>query len=116
MAKVEISEILKNQILKKFKQESKIIFKLMFSLEENPRKGKLLGVVGGIAIKEMRYKSFRFYFVTDNEKLRFFDEDNLKSLLIRFIKMSDKKDQQEVIENIKKILINFNVDDFKKVR
>ena len=32
-------------------------------LEHNPRKGKLVGVVGGILIKEIRYKNYRFYFL-----------------------------------------------------
>ena len=32
-------------------------------MEENPNKGKLLGNVGGIVIKEIKYKNFRFYFV-----------------------------------------------------
>ena len=63
MAKVTISEALKDEILKKFKEESKVIFRQIYSLEENPNKGKLLGNVGGIVIKEIKYKNFRFYFV-----------------------------------------------------
>ena len=35
------------------------------------------------------------------------DESNLIDLLIRFVRMSNKKDQQESINEIKKILINF---------
>ena len=62
MVQVTILETLKDEILKKFKGESKIIFKQMYSLVENPHKGKPLGNVGGIVIKELRYKSFRFYF------------------------------------------------------
>ena len=113
MAKVSILESLKNEILNKFKGESKIIFRLMYSLEENPNKGKLLGNVGGIIIKELRYKNFRFYFITDGYKLKLFNQDSLSDLLIRFLRMSDKKDQQEAINEIKKILIKLGADGFK---
>ena len=97
MAKVEISSGLKNEILKKFKEESKKIFKLMFSLKENPKKGKPIGNIKGILIKELKYKSFRFYFITDSFKLRILSVDELNELLIRFVRMSNKKNQQKVI-------------------
>ena len=106
MAQVVIEESLKNEILKKFKEESKIIFRQMYSLSENPNKGKTLGNVGGIAIKEVRHGSFRFYFITDGYKLKIMDQTKLADLLIRFVRMSDKKDQQQTIDEIKKILIN----------
>ena len=109
MARVSIAESLKNEILKKFKKESKKIFRQMYSLGENPKKGKLLGNVGGIVIKELKYKSFRFYFVTDGYKLKLFDEQNLTNILIRFVRMSDKKHQQRTINEIKKVLINLGL-------
>ena len=112
MAKVSIAEILKNEILKKFKEESKTIFRQMYSLENNPRKGKLLGSVGGIVIKELKYKSFRFYFVTDGHKLKFFDEENLTDILIRFVRMSNQKYQQKTINEIKEVLINLGLEGF----
>ncbi len=107
MAKVSISETLKDEILKKFKEESKIIFRQMYSLAENSHKGKLLGQIGGIVIKEIRYKTFRFYFITDGYKLKIMNESSLTDLLIRFVRMSDKKDQQETINEIRKILLKF---------
>jgi len=107
MAKVSIAEELKDEILKKFKKESKIIFRQMYSLEDNPHKGKLLGNIGGIVIKEIKYKSFRFYFITDGYKLKIMDETSLENLLIKFVRMSDKKHQQQTIDEIRKILINF---------
>ena len=109
-----IAEILKEEILKKFKEESKIIFRQMHSLADNPRKGKSLGNVGGIVIKELRYKSFRFYFITDGYKLKIMDESKLVDLLIRFVRMSDKKNQQQTINEIKKILINFGLKGFNE--
>lgn len=107
MAKVEIIRSLFEEIKKKFKGESYKIIDLMESLEKNQTKGKFLGSVGGIVIKELRYKSFRFYFVTDGYKLKFFDEQNLTNMLIKFVRMSDKKHQQQTINEIKKILIHF---------
>lgn len=104
MAKVMISEKLKDEIIKKFKDESKTIFRQMYSLEENPRKGAPLGSVGGIIIKELRFRGFRFYFITDGYKLKIMDESLLSGLLIKFVRMSDKNDQQKVIEEIKVVL------------
>ena len=112
MAKVEILDSLKEEILRKFKSESKIIFKLMYALGENPNKGKELGNVGGVVIKEIRYKSFRFYFITDGYLLRIIDSSKLADLLIKFVRISDKKSQQKTINEIKKILLNFGFKGF----
>lgn len=112
MARVEISESLKEEIFKKFKEKSKEIFSLMLSLEKTPKKGKLLGTVGGIVIKELKYESFRFYFITDGYKLRVLEPELLTDLLIRFVRMSNKKDQQKVINEIKLVLRKFNGDGF----
>jgi len=107
MAKVSIAEDLKDEILKKFKEESKIIFRQMYALGQSPHKGKFLANIGGIVIKEIRYKSFRFYFITDGYRLNVMDDKKLFDLLIKFIAMSDKKEQQKVIEQIKDFLRNF---------
>ncbi len=104
MAKVEITETLYQEIEKQFKREAFKIVDLMQTLEENPLKGKLLGTVGGIVIKELRYKNFRFYFITDGFKLKCIGQEELTDLLIRFVRMSDKKHQQETINEIKQIL------------
>ena len=107
MAKVEIILSLFEEIQKKFKGEAHKIIDLLETLEENPHKGKPLGNVGGIVIKEIRYKNFRFYFITDGYKLKVMDESKLVDLLIRFVEMSDKKDQQQTINEIRKILAKF---------
>ena len=104
MAKIEIAESLFEEIESKFKQESSKIFDLMESLKDNPRKGKALGSVGGLVIKEIKYKNFRFYFITDGFKLKFMGEDSFVDLLIRFVRMSNKKHQQDTINEIKHIL------------
>jgi len=69
MARVEIVSSLAKKIKRKFKRESKKIIKLMRSLEENSNKGKRIGQVGGLTIKELKYKSFRLYFIIDENNL-----------------------------------------------
>src|SRR3989344_7445004 len=104
MVKVEIVPSLEEEIHKHFKAESVEVLKHVKSLESSPSKGKELGHVGGIVIKELRYKGFRFYFITDAHKIRVFSQESLTDLLIRFVRMSDKKEQQRVIDEIKHIL------------
>ena len=112
MARVEITENLKNEILHKFKSESKTIFKLMLSLKETPHKGKPLLNVGGIVIKELKYKNFRFYFLVDGYKLKVLSQEQLTDLLLRFVRMSDKNQQQKVINEIKQVLITIGSEGF----
>lgn len=104
MAEIIIVETLKKEILKKFKKESKKIFKLIYSLKENPKKGKEVGNVSGIIIKELKYEKFRFYFITDGYKIKFLEIKDLNDLIIKLIRMSDKKTQQKVIDEIKEVL------------
>ena len=112
MAKVEITKSLFLQIDKKFKQRSVEVFQHLKSLEDHPQKGKLLGTVGGIVIKELKFEGFRFYFITDGFKLKFLQISELHNLLIKFVRMSDKKTQQKTIEEIKKILKSFGKEGF----
>jgi len=104
MAKVIIAESLEKEINRKFKHESITIFKLMLELEENPKKGKLVGVIGKVVIKEIKYNKFRFYFITDGYKVKFLLAKELKDLIIKFVRMSNKKDQQKTIKEIKTVL------------
>ena len=112
MAKVEIIESLYEKIEKKFGQEADEIFGLIKSLEENPKKGKSLGFVGNNVIKELRYKSFRFYFITNGYQIRFYEVEKLKDIIIKFIRMSDKKSQQKTIDEIKHILRSLGSEGF----
>src|SRR3989338_10765042 len=113
MAQVEIVQSLFEEINKKFKHQSVKILSYLKSLESSPKKGKELGHVGGIVIKELKYESFRFYFITDGFKLRVMDQNQLSDLLIRFVKMSNKKDQQKTINEIKRILLNLGMEGFE---
>jgi len=63
MAKVEIVESLFEEINKKFKHNSVKVLQHLKTLESSPWKGKTLGTVGGIVIKELKYSGFRFYFM-----------------------------------------------------
>jgi hypothetical protein len=104
MEKVEIVESLYLEISKMFKKQSIEVLQHLKSIESSPHKGKLLGTVGGIVIKELKYEGFRFYFITDGFKLKCLDKEKLVDLLLRFVRMSDKKHQQQTINEIKHIL------------
>jgi len=113
MAKIEIVESLFEQIKSKFKEESHKVLDLLESLKDNPKKGKILGSVGGILIKELKYKNFRFYFLVDGFRLKIMSIAELIDLLLRFVRMSDKKYQQQTIDEIKKILKTIGPDSFE---
>ena len=113
MVKIEIAESLFEEIEKKFKREASKIFDLFETLEENPRKGKILGSAGRLLIKELKYNGFRFYFLVDGFRLKLISEEELIDLLMRFVRMSDKKHQQEAIEDIKHILKTIGLKGFK---
>ena len=70
MVKVIITEYLEKEINKKFKNESIKIFELLLSLKNNPNNGKVISQIGDIVIKEIKYMSFRFYFITDGYSLK----------------------------------------------
>ncbi len=105
MAVVKITEQLFKEIVRTFskKEAEKVIDKLE-SLEQQPNKGKTVGNVANIVVKELKYKKYRFYYVTDGRILKFGTDDDIAELLIKFVNMSEKKDQEERIEEILKIL------------
>lgn len=104
MIKIIILNRLRDEIYKKFKRDSYKIFSLIGTLKENPNKGKVIGFVGDMCIREIKYKSFRFYFILNKNKLNLFNQNKLRDLLIRFIEMSKKNNQQKTINKIKEIL------------
>jgi hypothetical protein len=112
VAKVVITSALEEEINKKFKQEAVEIFALLIKLEENPLKGKEVGVIGKILIKEIRYNKFRFYFIVDGYTIKILKAEELRDLVIKFIRMSEKKDQQATIEEIKRVLRNLGEEGF----
>ncbi|MCH7850835.1 MAG: hypothetical protein IH845_04295 [Nanoarchaeota archaeon] len=104
MAKVIITNRLEKEINKKFKSESIKIFEFIYSLKQNPTKGKIISQIGKILIKELKYKSFRFYFITEGYKIKLFKKEEIEEILIKFVRMSNKNSQQKVINEIKSIL------------
>jgi len=113
MAKVIITESLFIDIKKKFSGvEANKILDSFGSVGKNPHKGKTLGNVAGIAIKEIRHNKYRFYFITDGYVLKVGTEDELANLLIKFVRFSEKKNQQKVIDNIKSILKSMGFEGF----
>ena len=112
MAKVEIIDSLAKEIQKKFKGESYEIVRLLRKLEENPHKGKIVGKVSEVLIKELKYKGFRFYFLVDGYKLKIYSREELANLLIKIVRMSDKKSQQKTINEIKNILLKIGAGGF----
>jgi len=112
VARVEVIDSLKKEVFKKFKGESKEIFKHLESLGENPHKGKLLGNVAGFLIKELKYKSFRFYFIVEGNKLNFYSKEELIDILMKFVRMSDKDAQQKTINEIREVLIKIGIKGF----
>jgi hypothetical protein len=113
MVKVEIVRSLFEEIEKIFKKDATKIFDLIETGSNYPNKGSVVGSVGGIVIKELKYKGYRFYFLADGFKLKFIDEESLQDLLLKFVRMSNKKHQQKVIEEIKQVLITIGPKGFE---
>jgi hypothetical protein len=104
MAVVIITKSLEKEVNRRLKQDAVEAFKLMLELESNPKKGKTVGSVGNVTIKEIKFRKFRFYFVTDRFRIKFLSTDELKDIFIKFVRMSEKKDQEMVIHDIKRVL------------
>lgn len=105
MVQLFFSESFIRELKKKFSEkEGNTILDLLETLRDNPKKGKELGEVGGVVIKELKYKKFRLYFITDGYKVKFLKAEELRDLIIKVVRMSEKKDQGKVIEEIKHIL------------
>ena len=104
MIKIIIFNSLRDEIYNTFKKDSIKIYSLMENLKINPNKGKVIGHVGNISIREIKFKTYRFYFIIDGHKLFLFNKGKINELLIRFIKMSKKNNQDKVIQEIKSIL------------
>jgi hypothetical protein len=112
MVEVIILPSLEEEINNKFGSKSVEVLELLRSLKDSPYKGKPLATVGNILIKEIRYESFRFYFITNGYILKIMDQSKLEELLIKFVRMSNKKQQQSTIDEIKNILRKLGEDGF----
>ena len=105
MVIVRIDNELVKKLEKKFnKKELKELKTQFTSLTENPFQGDLIGSFGNFVLKEKKYKTFRFYFIHSHKILIIKDLEEIKDEIIRFIEMSKKNNQQQVIDKLKKLL------------
>ena len=65
-----------------------------------------------MVIKELKRDNYRFYFITNGFKIKVLQKEELNDLLIKFVRMSNKKDQQKVIDEIKRILRSIGEEGF----
>ena len=93
-----------NEIYKIFKKDSIKIYALIEDLKKNPNKRKVLGHVGHMSIRELKYKTFIIYYILDGHRLDLFNRKEIEDLLIKFIAMSKKNNQHKTIEDIKEML------------
>lgn len=112
--RVVITKNLEKEVTKRLSpKEADDCFLFMHSLYENPYKGDLIATIGTVAIKELRHKKFRFYFIQSSKVLKLLSEEDLKNHIIKFIAMSDKsKEQQHIINKLKNYLRSFGFDWF----
>ena len=95
---------MEKEIHKIFKEESVKVFELIYSLKEQPLKGKFLTQIGGIVLKELKYKVFRIYFIQKGNTIKCYKQEELQSQLLKFIRISKKDSQQKTIDEIKEFL------------
>lgn len=114
MIKIKVLNSLRDEIIKTFKKQSVEVFNFIGTLKENPNKGTILGHVGPISIRELRFDTYRFYFILNGHELSLFNSNKLQELLIRFVRLSKKNDQQKVINEIKTILKKIGVNNFEE--
>ena len=72
-----------------------------------PTDGDFVSVVADVLLKEKRLKSFRFYFVQENQKIQFLSKEEIKQHVLQFIALSKKNNQQDIIDKLKEDLKTF---------
>lgn len=74
----------------------------------SPAEGNFITIISNIVIREKKLKTFRFYFIVDQEKKHILSKDELKDFLIKFVALSKKNNQQEIIDKLKEDLKKFS--------
>lgn len=87
------------------KSEAKSLVKKL--AKTTPSDGDFVALISNIAIREKRLKTFRFYFIVDETRKHIITKEELKEFLIKFVALSKKNDQQEVIDKLKQYLKKF---------
>ena len=103
MARVIITRTLKDRLLNRFGGEAELILSKMNHLGSSPKSGKHLTTIGSLMLGEIRFRGYRFYYVTDAHKIKFLSVHELEDLIIRFVEYSEKH-QRETIEKLKDML------------
>jgi hypothetical protein len=73
----------------------------------SPSDGDFVALVAHIVIREKRLKTFRFYFIVAEDKKHIITKEELKEFIIKFVALSKKNNQQQVIDKLKEDLQRF---------
>ena len=107
MVIVAVTLALDKELKKRLNKDEYAQVKKKFqTLKKDPYKGKLLHVLGNVVLKELRWKSFRFYFLTSHNLIKIVAKTDLEKELVKFIRMSKKSDQTKVIKEVLEQLRN----------
>jgi nitroimidazol reductase NimA-like FMN-containing flavoprotein (pyridoxamine 5'-phosphate oxidase superfamily) len=74
-----------------------------------PKDGDYITQIGNIILKEKKSNSTRFYFVFKEGTIRFLAENEYKEQLLKFVDMSKKNNQQQVIDKLKEDITKFGI-------
>ncbi len=97
---VEFSrQFLKNLKKTASKSEAKKIVRKL--AQTSPSEGDFVALITNIVIREKRIKTFRFYFIVQDNKKHVITKQELKEFIIKFVALSKKNNQQEVIDKLK---------------
>jgi hypothetical protein len=84
------------------KTEAKSLVKKL--AKTTPSDGDFIALISNIVIREKRLNTFRFYFIVKDDKKHVITKEELKELIIKFVALSKKNNQQEVINKLKEDL------------
>lgn len=73
----------------------------------SPSDGDYVALIGNIIIREKRNATLRFYFIVQNTIKHVITKDELNDMLVKFVALSKKNNQQKVIDTLKKDLQKF---------
>lgn len=93
--------------LKKYSSKSEAMKLLTKLAATTPSEGDFVALVANIAIREKRLKTFRYYFITTETKKHVITKEELSEFLIKFVALSKKNNQQNVIDKLKNDLQKF---------
>jgi hypothetical protein len=73
----------------------------------SPSDGDFVALVSNIVIREKRDNTFRFYFIVQNNIKHVITKEELNMMLVKFVALSKKNNQQAVIDKLKADLQKF---------